>query len=153
MRGQAGRLRCGLAAIVLLATYAMAAPAELFPLDAAGTRWVDQTLKSLSLDDKVGQLIVPAFDSSFLSTDSDGFDQLATLARDYHVGGFHVFGATQPAPSVLLDPHYGTVLLGDPFGAASLNNRLQALARVPLLNTADFEAGVGFRIAGATTFP
>src|SRR4029077_20352619 len=34
-----------------------------------------------------------------------------------------------------------------------LINRLQALSAVPLLNTADFETGVGFRLFGATTFP
>src|SRR5437867_1338691 len=37
--------------------------------------------------------------------------------------------------------------------AASLLNRLQARSTVPLLNTADFEAGVGFRIQGGTVFP
>ena len=58
-----------------------------------------------------------------------------------------------PAPSVLLNPGYGTVILGQPFSAAFLINRLQALSAVPLLNTADFETGVGFRIFGATQFP
>ena len=58
-----------------------------------------------------------------------------------------------PAPSVLLNPGYGTVILGQPFSAAFLLNRLQALSAVPLLNTADFETGVGFRIFGATQFP
>ena len=78
---------------------------------------------------------------------------LTRLVREYHVGGFHVFGASQPAPSVLLNPSYGTVILGQPFSAAFLINRLQAMSSVPLLNTADFETGVGFRIFGATSFP
>ena len=56
-------------------------------------RWVEQTLKKLTLDEKIGQLIVPSFESNFLSTDSDTFDTLARLVREYHVGGFHVFGA------------------------------------------------------------
>jgi len=137
----------------LLATAIGAAPRDPFPLDAAGSRWVADTLKKLTIEEKVGQLIVPSFESSFLSTDSDTFDQLSRLVRDYHVGGFHVFGASQPAPSVLLNSGYGTVILGQPFSAAFLINRLQALANVPLLNTADFETGVGFRIFGATTFP
>src|SRR5690349_3513826 len=124
-----------------------------FRLDASGERWVDATLKSLSLEEKVGQLIVPSFESNFLSTDSDTYDQLARLTRDYHVGGFIVFGASQAAPSVLLNAAYGSVILGQPLSAAFLVNRLQALARVPLLNAADFETGVGFRIFGATTFP
>jgi beta-N-acetylhexosaminidase len=45
------------------------------------------------------------------------------------------------------------VILGQPLAAASLVNRLQALSTLPLLNTGDFETGVGFRMAGATSFP
>jgi beta-N-acetylhexosaminidase len=114
---------------------------------------VGQTLMRLTIDEKIGQLIVPSFESNFISTDSDAFDALARLVRDYHVSGFHVFGASMPSPSVLLNPGYGTVILGQPLSAASLINRLQAISSVPLLNTADFETGVGFRIFGATTFP
>ncbi len=107
----------------------------------------------MSVEDKVGQLLVSSFQSSFLSTDSEEFARLAAAVRDYRVGGFHVFGASELAPGVLLNPTYGTVTLGQPLEAASTLNRLQALASLPLLNTADFEAGVGFRIMGATTFP
>jgi beta-N-acetylhexosaminidase len=110
-------------------------------------------MKKLTADEKVGQLIIPSFESNFLSTDSDTFDALSRLVREYHVGGFHVFGGSIPAPSVLLNPGYGTVTLGQPFSAAFLINRLQALSAVPLLNSADFETGVGFRIFGATIFP
>ncbi len=64
-----------------------------------------------------------------------------------------MFGGSEPAPGVLLNPSYGTVTLGLPLEAASLLNRLQAISTLPLLNTADFETGVGFRIMGATAFP
>ncbi|MBI2834434.1 MAG: hypothetical protein HYX76_08410 [Acidobacteria bacterium] len=121
--------------------------------EKAAEKWVNRTFASLTLDEKIGQLIVPSFESNFISTDSDTFDALARLVGDYHVGGFHVFGASEPAPSVLLNPTYGTVILGQPFGAAFLLNRLQQMAKVPLMNSADFEAGVGFRIHGATAFP
>jgi beta-N-acetylhexosaminidase len=147
------RSAVGALAALMVAASIHASPPDPFPLDAAGTKWVERTLKRLTLDEKIGQLIVPSFESNFLSTDSDTFDALTRLVRDYHVGGFHVFGASMPAPSVLLNPGYGTVILGQPFSAAFLINRLQALSSVPLLNTADFETGVGFRIFGATTFP
>jgi beta-N-acetylhexosaminidase len=138
--------------VVLASTYA--GPIATKPtLDRTAERWIEQTRKQLTLDEKIGQLIVPSFESAYLSTDSDTFDELSRLVREYHVGGFHVFGASIPAPPVLLNPSYGTVILGQPFSAASLVNRLQALSSVPLLNTADFEAGVGFRISGATVFP
>ena len=144
----------GVLCVVVISCVALlsSAPAPP-PLDRAAAKWVEDTKKHLTLDEKVGQLIVPAFESNFLSTDSDTFDQLTRLVRDYHVAGFHVFGASVPAPSVLLNPNYGTVILGQPFSAAFLLNQLQALSRVPLLNTADFETGVGFRIFGATSFP
>ncbi len=129
------------------------APRDPFTLDRAAERWVEQTLKKLTLDEKIGQLILPSFESNFLSTDSDTFDQLSRLVREYHVGGFHVFGASMPAPAVLLNASYGSVILGQPFSAAFLVNRLQSMSNVPLLNTADFETGVGFRIFGATAFP
>jgi beta-glucosidase-like glycosyl hydrolase len=123
------------------------------PSDRAAEKWVQSTLKKMTLDQRVGQLIVSSFQSNFLSTDSDGFEDLARAVREYHVGGFHVFGASEAAPPVLLNPAYGTVTLGQPLEAASTLNRLQALSEIPLLNTGDFEAGVGFRIMGATAFP
>jgi beta-glucosidase-like glycosyl hydrolase len=123
------------------------------PLDKVSERWVQATLKKMSLEQKVGQLLVSSFQSTFLSTDSEGFAALVKAVHDYRVGGFHVFGGAERAPAVLLNPTYGTVTLGQPLEAASILNRLQAISAVPLLNTADFEAGVGFRIAGATAFP
>src|SRR5580765_8538829 len=150
-RRRAGWSSCLCFVVVVCVVHA--APHDPFTLDRAAERWVDQTMKKLSPDEKVGQLIVPSFESNFLSTDSETFDALTRLVRDYHVGGFHVFGASMAAPSVLLNSGYGTVILGQPFSAAFLINRLQALSAVPLLNTADFETGVGFRIFGATAFP
>jgi beta-N-acetylhexosaminidase len=148
---KAGRI----AAVVVIAAalQVAAAPRDPFTLDRAAERWVGETLKKLTTDEKIGQLIVASFESSFLSTDSDTFEMVTRLVREYHVGGFHVFGASVAAPAVLLNPGYGTVVLGQPLSAAFLLNRLQALSAVPLLNTADFETGVGFRMAGATVFP
>src|SRR5437867_4856888 len=137
----------------LAAAMTIGASASKRSLDPAAERWVEQTKNTLTLDEQIGQLIVPSFESAYLSSDTDAFDALARLVREYHVGGFHVFGASIPAPPVLLNSTYGTVILGQPLAAASLANRLQALAPVPLMNTADFESGVGFRIAGATLFP
>ena len=122
-------------------------------LDKAGERWVRDTLARMSVEDKVGQLLVSSFQTDFMSTDSDEFDALVRTVHEYRVGGFHLFGASEAVPGVLLNPTYGSVTLGQPLAAASIVNRLQAIAKVPLLNTGDFEAGVGFRIMGATQFP
>jgi beta-glucosidase-like glycosyl hydrolase len=132
-----------------------ALPASLLPevLDRAATRWVDDTFRRMTLDDKVGQLVFTAVNTTYLATDSDEFAAVAERIARLRLGGIHVFGGSEPVPGVLLNPAYGSVTLGQPLEAASLLNRLQAKATQPLLVTADFEAGVGFRIAGATTFP
>jgi len=147
-------MRWGFAAVALLSVALGAQPTGgALKLDAAGEKWIRASLASMSLDDKVGQMLVSSFGSDFLPTDSDAFDTLAKTVREQHIGGFHVFGGSEPVPEVLLDSHYGTVTLGQPLAAASLLNRLQAISRYPLLNSADFETGLGFRLEGATTFP
>src|SRR6185436_6912677 len=144
LRGQSGSAK---------APAANPATADRQTLDGDAERWVAATLKKMSLDDKVGQLLVSSFGSEFLSTDSDEYDVLVKAVHEYRISGFHVFGGTEAAPDVLLDANYGTVTLGQPLAAASLLNRLQAIAPYPLLNSADFETGAGFRLEGATTFP
>ena len=128
-------------------------PAQSRTLDKEAERWVQATLKKMSVEDKVGQMIVSSFQSNFMSSDSEAFETLVKAVHEQKVGGFHVFGGSERVPQVLLNPTYGAVTLGQPLSAASILNRLQAISPQPLLNTADFEAGVGFRIAGATAFP
>src|SRR5215218_950403 len=142
-------LACG----VINATLAVAAGTGPPPLDKVAQRWVDRTLATMTVDDKAAQLVFPGLDSTFLSTDSDTFDRLRELAGKWHVGGFLVFGGSEPVPGVLLNPTYGSVILGDPLSAAGTLNRLQQLSPLPLLNAGDFEWGVGMRIRGATQFP
>jgi beta-N-acetylhexosaminidase len=140
--------------VTSLAAVAVAqAPAGPQPLDRAATRWVEDTFKKMTLVDKAGQLVFTAVNSTYLASESDEFEQAAARVRDLRLGGVHVFGGAEKAPGVLLNPAYGTVVLGQALAAASIVNRLQAEAALPLLVTADFEAGVGFRIAGATVFP
>ena len=122
-------------------------------LDADARRWVDDTLRRLTLDEKVGQLLMPSFRAIYTSNDSETYEELHALVREQQVGGLIMFAGRTPQPAVLLNPHYSRTGLGEPLNAASLINRLQAAAPVPLLVTADFETGVGFRLEGATVFP
>jgi len=122
-------------------------------LDRDARRWIDSTLEAMTFEEKVGQLLLPSLRSIYTSSDSETYDELTELVHAYHVGGIHVFGGREAAPDVLLNPTYARTSLGHPLSAASLLNRLQAISRIPLLVTADFETGVGFRMAGATTFP
>ena len=147
------RMAASLVVVAMAASLAAQQAPDPIQIDKAADKWVQSTLKKMTLDEKVGQLLVSSFQSTFMSSDSEEFTTLVKAVHESHVGGFHVFGGTEAAPSVLLNPTYGTVILGQPLEAASILNRLQAVAALPLLNTADFEAGVGFRIAGATAFP
>ena len=153
---QSSRRRSGVASLLtacVLIVASMLPTARQSGLDADAQRWVDQTLADMTLDEKVGQLLVPGFYSVYTSSDSETYDRLTDLVHQYHVGGMLVFGARQPRPNVLLNPAYARNVLGQPMSAASLINRLQAIAQVPLLVTADFETGIGFRMSGGTTFP
>jgi beta-N-acetylhexosaminidase len=129
------------------------APALPTVLDKLSEKWVEDTFRKMTLDDKVGQLVMSSIDSMYLSSDTEQFDRLVEKVKTLKLGGFIVFGGSERAPGVLLNNTYGTVTLGQPMEAASTLNRLQAVSAIPLLTAADFEAGVGFRIAGATAFP
>ncbi len=121
--------------------------------DQDAAEWVQSTMASMSVAQMAGQLVIPSFESHFMSVDSDRYDELATLVREQQVGGIHVFGGRRRVPRVLLNRTYGSVTRGDPLSAAAVLNRLQRESAVPLLVTGDFESGVGFRMSGTTLFP
>lgn len=112
---------------------------------AQAEAWIARTLAAMSLDEKIGQMIVSSFESSFVSTDSDLFESLRDRVTNLKVGGLYVFGASDPLPQLLLEPAPpGGGRRGDPLATAVLLNRLQSIAAVPLLTSADFEGGVGY---------
>jgi beta-glucosidase-like glycosyl hydrolase len=122
-------------------------------LDRSARRWVEATLEKLTVEQLAGQLIFAPVDSTYLSSDSDKYEALVTLVRESHIGGLIAFGGTEAMPQVMLNPTYGSVVLGQPLALASLFNRLQAASALPLLTSSDFEWGVAMRIAGATKLP
>jgi beta-N-acetylhexosaminidase len=145
-----------LAAALATSLVAVAPPART-PLDKAGEKWVQDTLKRMTLDEKVGQLLVPSIDAVVTSTDSDVYEKKLHLVRDLKVGAIHVFGGAEALPAELLNPNYGTSgsasRRGNPLAAATLLNRLQQASAIPLLTTADFEGGAGYILDGATRLP
>jgi beta-N-acetylhexosaminidase len=142
-----------LAALLIVAAIRVSAAQLPVTLDKAAEKWVDSTFKSMTLDEKIGQLIVTSTESEYLPTDSDEFERLVKKVSELHLSGIHVFGGSDRATSALLNVGAGTVILGQPLAAASILNRLQTLSKIPMLNTGDFEAGLGFRVQGATLFP
>ncbi len=142
-----------LAIALLVASVGLRSNPVSVALDEEARGWVDDTISGMSLDEKIGQLIVPSFFSEFVSSDSGTYDDLVKLVHEYHVGGMLVFGTRQAQPDVLLNQAYTRNTRGQPLNAASLINRLQSISAVPLLVAADFETGIGFRLNGGTTFP
>jgi beta-N-acetylhexosaminidase len=97
-------------------------------------RWIEQTLRSMSLDEKIGQLLFVSGHGGFKSQDSEAFEKIRRNIVEYHAGGYNV-------------------ALGDPAAAALMINSMQRIARVPLLISGDLEGGAGYVFPGATRLP
>lgn len=97
-------------------------------------KWADKELKRMSLDEKIGQLISVGINATFLNQDSEAFKALRHQVVDNHVGGIILFRG----------PVYESVMIV---------NRMQELAKYPLLISADLEAGAGMRFDDTVNFP
>jgi beta-N-acetylhexosaminidase len=97
-------------------------------------KWADKELKRMSVDEKIGQLIAVGVNATFLNQDSEAFKALRHQVVDNHVGGIVLFRG----------PVYESVMLV---------NRMQELAKYPLLISADLEAGSGMRFDDTVNFP
>ena len=93
--------------------------------------WADSVLRTLTLDQKIGQLfMLPAY-----SNKNEAYcRQLEETIRKYHIGGIIFFQGT-------------------PIKQALMTNRFQAIAEIPLFIGMDAEGGVGWRIQPALEFP
>jgi beta-N-acetylhexosaminidase len=96
--------------------------------------WVENTLASLSLREKVGQLMMPWVGGHYVAVDSEDFDTLAAWVQRDGIGGL-------------------VISVGMPHSYAAKLNALQRRARVPLLVGSDMENGPGMRMAGIYSFP
>jgi beta-N-acetylhexosaminidase len=100
----------------------------------AGSPWADSVLASLSLRDKAAQMVWPWMIGDYQAYNSAGWQRLATLVGQEHVGGI-------------------IMSVGAPLEIASKINGLQYLSPTPLLVSADLEAGAGFRVRGGYFVP
>jgi beta-N-acetylhexosaminidase len=131
--------------VVCLVTLTPCAAFAVTPvhLDRKGERWAASTLRKMSLEEKIGQMIMPWARIEFMNLNSPEYLSLQEEMRKYHVGGFGVTVFTD-GPSLLKS---------EPLEAAALTNDLQRDSRYPLLFAADFERGLSMRLNGATSFP
>ncbi len=93
--------------------------------------WVENTFNSLSLDQKIGQILMPRGNTSGKPYDEA---RILTIVKDYQVGGM-VFFAGQPTVQ------------------ARIVNKIQALSKVPMIIGMDMEWGMAMRLDSTVRFP
>src|SRR5713101_9027349 len=59
-------------------------------LSPSAEKWVQRTLLSMTLDEKVGQLLLTTYHGRLLSTGSAAYAEIEREGEDLHVGGFIV---------------------------------------------------------------
>jgi beta-N-acetylhexosaminidase len=106
-------------------------------------KWVDSTLKQMSVEEKVGQVLFTTYHGSFTPADSAAYAQMMHDVEELHVGGF--INVTQGSPLGFLK--------SQAYPSAVLSNQLQAKSKLPLLIGADFERGTAMRLDEGTSFP
>ncbi len=106
----------------------------LVPLAAGDSAWIERILASLSLTDKVAQLMMPWVSGDYVAVGSPEFERVRKWVQDDHVGGL-------------------VMSIGLPLSYAAKLNEMQALAKIPLLVASDMENGPGFRMAGIYALP
>ncbi len=97
----------------------------------------------MTLREEVAQLVFIEFHGGSPNTRSRDYLKFVRLIRDTNVGGL-ILTNTNNARGVQK---------AEPYALATFLNRMQRLARVPLLVGADFERGASMRVSGTTAFP
>ncbi len=93
--------------------------------------WVDSVFQTMSMDEKIGQLIVAA---AYTNRGKAHADSIQMLIKDYKIGGLIYFQ-------------------GGPVRQARLTNQYQKAAKVPLMIAMDLEWGLGMRLDSTINFP
>ncbi len=105
-----------------------------FASETEARQWAQEVVEKMPLEKKVAQLVFIDIAGGYVAADDPRLDKWRRLVRDTGVGGVVFYGGT-------------------PKDVASILNRLQMEATVPFLAAADFEAGPGQQVTGATEFP
>ncbi len=110
---------------------------------ASPQAWVEQTLKKMTLREKLGQMLMVYYFGVFTSTESAEYKELLHQVDENHIGGM-IVGTSRGPLGIERSQVYAT---------AVITNELQRRSKVPLLIGADFESGTGMRLDEGTSFP
>lgn len=101
------------------------------PPEEPKTEWADSVIKTMTLDEKIGQLIMVA---GYSNRNKAYEDELSVLIDKYKVGGVIFFQ-------------------GNPVDQVRMTNRYQSESKLPLLIGIDGEWGLGMRLDSTMSFP
>jgi beta-N-acetylhexosaminidase len=130
-------------AAAMLASAAKPAPKPKPPPLTPEQRAAQAILKPLSLRDRVAQLVIGVVYADPMSSTSTEFEKWRHWVRDLHIGGLIVNNTVQS----------GQARNAEPYAMAVLLNRMQKLAKIPLLVGGDFERASSMRVADTVRFP
>jgi beta-N-acetylhexosaminidase len=111
------------------------------PIKASPTvrRW----MRGMTLRDEVAQLVFVAFHGEMPNSRSREYRRFVREIRDLKVGGL-----------ILTNVSNGRLVAkAEPFALAAFLNRMQRMAKVPLMVGGDFERGASMRVDKTTLFP
>lgn len=128
------------AALCLATLTAQTAARKPAPASSAQVR---RWMASLSLDQRIAQLIILPFFGDNPGSQTKAYGQFADQVRHMGIGGLILINRVRQ----------GAVQNAEPLATAAFLNRMQKLARIPLIVGGDFERGISMRISGATRYP
>jgi beta-N-acetylhexosaminidase len=100
-------------------------------------------MKAMSLRDKVAQLVFIPFHGAAPNARSREYRHFVRMVRDIRVGGLVLVNVSQGR----------LVQRAEPYALVAFLNRMQRLARTPLMVGGDFERGASMRVDATTVFP
>jgi beta-N-acetylhexosaminidase len=100
-------------------------------LNPQSAHWADSVLQTLTLEERIGQLMMVA---AFSDAKKQNTKEVAKLVKESKIGGV-------------------MFLKGTPVKQASMTNYFQSLSTVPLLVAIDGEWGLGMRLDSTVSFP
>lgn len=96
--------------------------------------WVQDKLNSMTLREKIAQMIISYSDGYEINEDSKDFIRIKELITKQKIGGLIFFKGNTKSEALLI-------------------NKFQRLSVTPLLISQDFERGTGMRLSDGTVFP